>query len=688
MDDSWKKNLTDKQQQALATNGGGLDYVKFMGWHNQLSEPDENGNTKALGTADWYTKALADQAAAGIAPKQIGIGLTNTQDAIDSANKSAVDQAKIKSDQAAADAAAKADPNGPYAPSPQQPNYNQTSVDLSKNNPYGLGPNTSGPNGVLINAQGFVVSPNTSTDPISTTTTINNNPVNNNSAGIINPAKITETPTSTPSNTVILKQGSGSSGAPDEGVRAIQKQLGITADGIFGPQTKSAVMAFQQKNGLTVDGIVGPQTQAALVKIAQSGGLVNNSGVSTQTKPADDPSNQFNTSTGQPNPNYKAPGDNSSVGGNNNATDILKLNADANADMEKLLSQFKETVGTNVDVSDSSKILAALGTSLATPPPSSPSLLQTYNNQRAQLGVGPLEDSLASTDAAIAKLDADNKALQENNDNRVEGISQINRRKSADQINYEKSKNDLTLQRNNIANQLNQKYSVIDNIVKYTQADAQTATQDYTTKFNQAITLTNLIKGVQDDQKSTQEQASDNARANATLMINTLKGKNVDFSNLDASTSADLKNLEIQAGLPTGFIQFALSATDQPVISIGTEFTSGDSRQVPIYTKNPSTGVVTTSVVILGNTPEGADKNKNLQQDIQTSVTDMANAVAAKKWRGVDPTMYQHYRQQIFDQYGQSGVTKLDAAIKTNKLIVDYGSASDAAFKALNKREI
>ncbi|UJB73015.1 N-acetylmuramoyl-L-alanine amidase (plasmid) [Acaryochloris sp. 'Moss Beach'] len=53
----------------------------------------------------------------------------------------------------------------------------------------------------------------------------------------------------------------GSRGAA---VQTLQDKLGITADGMFGPQTEAAVIAFQQKSGLTADGIVGPQTWAAL----------------------------------------------------------------------------------------------------------------------------------------------------------------------------------------------------------------------------------------------------------------------------------------------------------------------------------------------------------------------------------------------------------------------------------------
>jgi hypothetical protein len=47
-------------------------------------------------------------------------------------------------------------------------------------------------------------------------------------------------------------------------VRALQRKLGVRADGVFGPQTRRAVRSFQRRNGLTVDGVVGPQTLRAL----------------------------------------------------------------------------------------------------------------------------------------------------------------------------------------------------------------------------------------------------------------------------------------------------------------------------------------------------------------------------------------------------------------------------------------
>lgn len=49
----------------------------------------------------------------------------------------------------------------------------------------------------------------------------------------------------------------GSKGAT---VKAVQKALGISADGDFGPGTESAVKDWQRRHGLIADGIVGPAT--------------------------------------------------------------------------------------------------------------------------------------------------------------------------------------------------------------------------------------------------------------------------------------------------------------------------------------------------------------------------------------------------------------------------------------------
>lgn len=50
-------------------------------------------------------------------------------------------------------------------------------------------------------------------------------------------------------------------------VQTLLKQQGFyqgSVNGVFGQQTRKAVMAFQKSKNLAVDGIVGPQTMAAM----------------------------------------------------------------------------------------------------------------------------------------------------------------------------------------------------------------------------------------------------------------------------------------------------------------------------------------------------------------------------------------------------------------------------------------
>jgi peptidoglycan hydrolase-like protein with peptidoglycan-binding domain len=61
------------------------------------------------------------------------------------------------------------------------------------------------------------------------------------------------------SSEVVVKRGDRGSA-----VRSIQRQLGIPADGVFGPMTERAVKRFQRRHDLVPDGIVGPLTRGAL----------------------------------------------------------------------------------------------------------------------------------------------------------------------------------------------------------------------------------------------------------------------------------------------------------------------------------------------------------------------------------------------------------------------------------------
>ena len=75
-------------------------------------------------------------------------------------------------------------------------------------------------------------------------------------------------PTSTGSASTGLLQAGDTGSAVEE----LQSQLGVSVDGVFGPETRDAVEDVQADSGIAVDGVVGPDTRAALADGSQAAG--------------------------------------------------------------------------------------------------------------------------------------------------------------------------------------------------------------------------------------------------------------------------------------------------------------------------------------------------------------------------------------------------------------------------------
>jgi Transglycosylase-like domain/Putative peptidoglycan binding domain len=78
------------------------------------------------------------------------------------------------------------------------------------------------------------------------------------------------------------ESGGQTSGAS---VSAIQRALGLKADGVYGRKTRAAVRRFQRRQGLDVDGIAGPATLAALGLSGASGDSGDDGGSSSSDAP-------------------------------------------------------------------------------------------------------------------------------------------------------------------------------------------------------------------------------------------------------------------------------------------------------------------------------------------------------------------------------------------------------------------
>ena len=296
-------------------------------------------------------------------------------------------------------------------------------------------------------------------------------------------------------------------------------------------------------------------------------------------------------------------------------SEIDRINAEANSLQDNEHKMIEENAKGKVDISQSQQLTEKLLKMLEgkqEQDKAAPSLQQQFLDQRTKLGVGEMETKLAGLDAKLEQLDADYASAVEGEEGRLVSMSQVQRRQSAEGIAYQRARRDMVAERDSVANQLNTKYGVIKSMVDFAGMDYDNAQQNYQTQFNSSLQLINLVKGIENEAKDNQEKAVDNARANATIMYNLLKEGNVKYDSLDASAKADIKNLEMMAGLPTGFTEFITSAIDEPVIHFGTAFTDAKGDRIqPVLTVDKATGNVNTNNVIVGKDKAISSNNNN-----------------------------------------------------------------------------
>lgn len=244
----------------------------------------------------------------------------------------------------------------------------------------------------------------------------------------------------------------------------------------------------------------------------------------------------------------------------------------------------KET--NKVDLSSSATLMEELIQTLEGGPEPTESLSEIQESERAKLGVGDLESALAQVDSDIAKLDADMSSLMPEEDNRRVAVAGIRRRQSAEQVQYDRQRRDLLAERSSVAAELNMKYGVIDSMVKLAGMDIDNARQEYQDKLDRSMKLLQLLKGQEAEEAENEEKQVDTARANLQIITNLLKEGDLQYSELDDSQLADIRAMEITAGLPAGFTAFVHEKVKDPVTSFLTGYVDSSGNRIqPVVTK-------------------------------------------------------------------------------------------------------
>lgn len=216
-----------------------------------------------------------------------------------------------------------------------------------------------------------------------------------------------------------------------------------------------------------------------------------------------------------------------------------------------------------------------------------PNLTQQYNDLRTQYGVSDLETSLADLNKQARDIQAISRARTNAEMDKPVALNVI-----AGRVTEEERQDNERLQAVNssiqqVTQQLQSKYSVIDSLMKYTDMDYDNATKAYDSQFAQNLQVMNSVKGMVDTQNTQAEQKADDARANLQIIYNNFKDNNVDVTKLDDAQKANVTKLELQAGLPQGFYQNVVDKNPKAEIISTTTREDQDKKYVDIIMRNP-----------------------------------------------------------------------------------------------------
>jgi hypothetical protein len=189
----------------------------------------------------------------------------------------------------------------------------------------------------------------------------------------------------------------------------------------------------------------------------------------------------------------------------------------------------------------------------------------------------------------------------------------------------------INRQLSTLVDQLNSSYAVISNYMNYMGLDYQDAVNAYNTEFNRNLQVYNLVQESIDKQTAA-------ARANLQMFANSITSGNMSYSSLSSDQKLFVNKLELQSGLPVGFVSnLKLSAKDK-LLNVNSE-----TGEALIMNADGTFNVVKT-----GMTPTGGSSSTNaLNTALEKGRNDLE---AGYSWGSVWNRIHQQFPNATTDQ--------------------------------------
>lgn len=292
------------------------------------------------------------------------------------------------------------------------------------------------------------------------------------------------------------------------------------------------------------------------------------------------------------------------TGGRNDATSIINANQDAdieNAPSEDAAPSRNESRTSRYSTAFSEVSELFDGGDR----PEAPSFGDLYEKARKDFQLDDLEgyvNDLQTEEEAIYADLRERRTAERGKTvatNVIEGRISQAERQEAERIDY------ITRQKNSAVRQLQSANATIENMINFTKLDYDTARNAYNDKFTQQMSLFNTVKSVVDSEMNDEEREADTARANLNIIYGSIREGEIDTGTISPEMEYKINQMELQAGLPTGFYENLQNQNPDGEILSTTTRTNGGAKYADVLYKNPD-GSITAKAVYLGGASSGS----------------------------------------------------------------------------------
>lgn len=253
--------------------------------------------------------------------------------------------------------------------------------------------------------------------------------------------------------------------------------------------------------------------------------------------------------------------------------------------------------------------------------PEAPNFEETYAKLRQQYGVTDLENTLNDLTLQARTIQATTRQRVDVETGKPVAMNVIEGRVSEVEKQQNERLDAVLRETEYYSNQVKNSYAVIDSIMKLKDMDYDNAKASYDSEFDRTLKVLQYGQDAEDAALSREKQASDAARANLQIIYNNITAGGADFDSLAPADIATIAKLEVQSGLPQGFIQTLKSKNPKAdIVSSSTRQDSSGAKYTDIVMRGED-GAMTVQSIYLGKErlPESAGGGKPTEAETERS---------------------------------------------------------------------